>query len=134
MEQSLNISRGFLALAACAALVACATPYPTVVSDVQNFYGNLKTDASTWLLTHPQDRAAVSQIEAKLDPEVAGLSSTSAPTSIQAVVNDIAAETAALPPGVLSPAHQADLTLVVTAAQGLLLFMPPAAPAAGAAP
>jgi hypothetical protein len=136
MEQSLKISRCFLSLAACVAVAACAIPYPTVVSNVQTFYGNLKTDAATWCLTHPQDQAAITKIEAKLDPEVNGLSNTSAPTSIQAVVNDIVIEAGNLPAGVLSPAHQADLTLVVTAAEGLTLFLPPAstAPAATAPP
>jgi hypothetical protein len=112
-----------LALAACSATGGTVTT-AMVVAKVQADYPVLKAVLATYTSSGQANAgtmAAIAKGEAVLDPAVAGLSSVTAPTSISSVVGDMNALVAALPAGTLTPALQADITLLLALANAGLV-------------
>ena len=130
-----------LALAACggqvpapqisAATVAPAAPGPnaaSVVSMVQLAYAGVKADLALGVPANSKLGASLAKLDATVGPEVAALSSASAPTTIQAALADLKLFASQLPPTAISPTHLFEIEIGLSAAQ--LLAGPAPQPAA----
>jgi hypothetical protein len=121
---------GALAVAA-VALTACAgttqTQWQSYVAAIQT--GVPLVEAALAAEGIGQTPAIV-KAEGVLNAEIATLSTTSAPTNAAAILTDVQALVAALPPTALSPAHQAEVSALLAAAKFLAGYFSTQAPVA----
>jgi hypothetical protein len=123
MKRIIRASVAAVALAGCSTTGGSLTT-AAVVAKVQADYPVLKAILAAYTASGQATAgtvAAIARGEAILDPEVAALSNAAAPTSVSTVLGDMNTMVAALPAGTLTPALQADITLLLALANAGLV-------------
>jgi hypothetical protein len=108
-----------------------APNYASIVGMIQTNYPVVKGAALTWEAANPTNSAAIATINkaiADADPVVASLSATSAPTSIQAVSQDLAILVATPAGQSLSTQTKSDITLALSLLNTVAQLTPVIAP------